>query len=448
MKPYLRLTVLTMGLLVSVALSAQAQNPDTIASDDVHSFTIKADLMTRGEFRYGGMQEEEPDVVVKEYAAFCMERARLNLNYRYKFLTLRLAPQHAGVWGQQGGGSFRLYEGWARLQSHQGLFLQVGRQALNYDDQRILGSDDWTMTASSHDILKVGYEGHGHQLHLIAGFNQNGERLNGGTFYENGSQPYKTMQTLWYHYDIPKTDFGFSLLFLNVGMQAGDANSYHTKYQQFAGAFLKYHPMKLAFEGSFYYQFGKEEHGIPISAYMASAKASYEDENWGLTAGYDYLSGDPNFNVPAEGMLGLIRHETIRGFSQLFGSHHKFYGAMDFFYMQSYVYGFTPGLQNAFVAGRYNPIPQVELEAAYHYMAIATQIANHSPSLGHELELTASWNITPYIQLVGGYTFMYGTETMEFLKRSNPSRQLHWGWMQLRVNPELLNLQHINKKRH
>ena len=431
-----------MCSLLLLSLPSSAQSPDTVkitpVPDIVHSFSVNADMMTRGEFRYGGMQAEDPNDVIKDYAAFFMERVRLRLDYQYKFLNIRLAPQHAGIWGQQGGGAFKLHETWIKLTARNGLFMQVGRQALNYDDQRIIGSDDWTMTAASHDIVKVGFEGKGHKLHLVVAYNQNNERLNGGTFYENGAQPYKTMQTLWYHYDT-KINLGFSLLFMNVGVQAGDVNNYQTKYQHVAGAFLQYRPRNWNIEGSFYYQFGKEEHNIAISAYVGSGKAAYEADKWGVSVGYDYLSGDPNFLVPAEGQLGLIRHETIRGFCPLFGSHHKFYGAMDFFYMQTYVNGFTPGLQNAFLSGYYRPAPKVDLTVAYHFLAPATAIRDHSKALGHELELNACWIILPFVQLSGGYTFMFGTETMEFLKRKNPSSQLHWGWLMLRVNPELFN---------
>ena len=44
------------------------------------------------------------------------------------------------------------------------------------------------------------------------------------------------------------------------------------------------------------------------------------------------LSIDADFATPYQGQIGMIQHKTIKGFSSLYGSHHKFYGAMDFFY--------------------------------------------------------------------------------------------------------------------
>ena len=39
-------------------------------------------------------------------------------------------------------------------------------------------------------------------------------------------------------------------------------------------------------------------------------------------------------------------------FYSLYGSHHKFYGAMDFFYVRTFVNGFSPGLQNLYCGGK------------------------------------------------------------------------------------------------
>jgi hypothetical protein len=165
------------------------------------------------------------------------------------------------------------------------------------------------------------------------GFNQNGEKINGGTFYKNGYQPYKSMQTLWYHYDFSHFPLGISAVFINTGMQDGDDedDEYETMNQQLFGGYVKFHPKNFSLEASYYRQMGKSEYGLDISAYMASVKASYTlISPLTLTAGYDYLSGDERFAVPKPGQIGLTQHKTIRGFSSIFGSHHQFYGAMDF----------------------------------------------------------------------------------------------------------------------
>ena len=103
-----------------------------------------------------------------------------------------------------GDKALNLYEGWVKMTAKNGLFAQVGRIALSYDDERIIGTNDFAMAAQSHDVLRVGYEGYGHKVHAILGYNQNAENVYKGTYYAGGSQAYKTMQTVWYHYDVPK----------------------------------------------------------------------------------------------------------------------------------------------------------------------------------------------------------------------------------------------------
>ena len=40
-----------------------------------------------------------------------------------------------------------------------------------------LGNNDWAMAAMTHDALRLGYEGHGHQLHTFLAYNQNMRQL-------------------------------------------------------------------------------------------------------------------------------------------------------------------------------------------------------------------------------------------------------------------------------
>lgn len=69
------------------------------------------------------------------------------------------------------------------------------------------------------------------QLHLILAFNQNDETKIGGTYYvQAGAQPYKNMQTLWYHYKSDYTPFDASLLFMNLGLETGDAATKRIPY--------------------------------------------------------------------------------------------------------------------------------------------------------------------------------------------------------------------------
>jgi hypothetical protein len=133
-----------------------------------------------------------------------MGRTRLAVDYSRKGLEARAVLQNLAVWGQSGNKAVNLYEGWAKMTHKSGLFAQVGRIALAYDDERIIGLNDFAMASLAHDALRLGYEGAGHKVHAILCYNQNEENVYNGTYYVNGAQAYKTMQTVWYHYDVPK----------------------------------------------------------------------------------------------------------------------------------------------------------------------------------------------------------------------------------------------------
>ena len=404
--------------------------------------TVDADFLTRGELRYGGLTPADGDEIgEKNKASFILGRTRLSAKYERSFFSARVEAQHSGTWGGAGGGSIGVHEAWVQFAAPFGLFAKVGRQNIAYDDQRIFGNDDWAMTGYSHDILKVGYEGFGHKVHLLAAYNQNPSNMTGGNVYLNGSQSYKAMEALWYHYDIPAWHLGLSGVFLNVCLQnpfPDDDVPSESYQQQLAGGFVSFTPARWSVEAAYYHQMGRDETGLPVDAWMASGKVSMKPSDAvQLFVGYDYLSGDEAFAIPGKGNMGLIRHEKIKGFNSIFGSHHKFYGAMDFFYVTTYVNGFTPGLQNAYGGCSWKPVPTVSLDASYHFFAVATRLKDVEKPLGHEVELSASWSFMKDACLSLGYSYMHGTETMELLKRASGNRNLHWGWLMLSITPRL-----------
>lgn len=420
-------------LLFLVAISASAQD------EDKNRLDVDLNMLGRGELRYGGFTEGTEE----KRAQFLLERTRLSVDYQRPYIEAKVTAQHSGIWGQSNKGSFNLYEAWARLYTKNGLFAKLGRQVLSYDDERIIGANDWAMAANSHDVLKLGYEGHGHKAHAILGFNQNGENTSGGTYYSGDS--YKVMHTLWYHYDLPKLPIGASLLFMNIGMQgrefaaSGEAEP-RNRYQQLLGSYLSYKPGKLKAEASYYHQWGRNEDNAKIDAWMASVKAQYQiSPKVGAVAGYDYLSGDHYEYVRKEGMLGLTRHRVLSGFQTVYGSHHQFYGLMDFFYVTTVKDTFCPGLQNLYFGATYSPIKNLSLMAVYHYMATATKLEEYSKTLGHDIDIEASYQILKDARFSLGFSYMTGSRTMEVLKCVEADSNLKWAWFSLIVSPRIIS---------
>ena len=414
-----------------------------------NKFTLSLNLLAHGEMCGGGLPRESASV--EDRSSFVFGRTRLVLDYERPHLQAYAVLQNSAVWGMKGNQALGLYEGWVKMHSTPGFFAQLGRVALSYDDERIIGTNEFATAALSHDVLRVGYEGHGHKVHAILAYNQNAENVYNGTYYnyKNGSQYYKTMQTLWYHYEVPVFPLGASLLFMNLGLQAGVQgnvnNPPRVEYQQYYGAYLKYHPKYVTVEASYYRQGGKVVDpnslaSLPIRAWMASAKATVEpSDRYGFLLGYDYLSGDDYVPVTYGGAMGLPRHPVEGGFMPLYGSRTKFYGIMDYFYESAYTNGFTPGLQNAYVGASGKPFTPLTCAAVYHYLAVATELKNLERTLGHSVELMVSYKFTKDISLTIGYTQMMGTDTMARLKKEGESGQARWGWFSFVVSPSIFS---------
>lgn len=432
--------LVTVGMLM-LSIGAAAQDE---SQTELNQLELGLQLLSRGELRNGGMTSDPENPTSEDRSAFVLDRERLVVGYQRDFLEVKTTLQHVGTWGKESSANVTVYEAWAKLAAKNGLFAQLGRLALKYDDERIVGPDDWSVAAMTHDALRLGYEGHGHKVHAILAYNQNMRVLDEpGSYYVPGARPYKTMHTLWYHYDVPKIPLGASLLFMNIGMQAGEKdgqfeNAPHTEWQLVYGGYIKYAPPHFTVEGSYYRQAGHDEYMAKLDAWMAAVKAEWQpNDMWSVQSGYDYLSGDDYVSVVMKGGLGMPRHEVNKGFNPVYGSHHKFYGAMDFFYLSTYVNGFTPGMQNAYIGGTYRPLKNLSLGATYHYLATGTELTDLDRTLGHEIELEASYNLARDISLSAGFSYMTGTETMERLKRASGDGSLRWAWLSLNITPRL-----------
>ena len=236
--------VLVGVVLLAASVSAGAQED----SAKVNTLSFGLNFMTHGEIVRGGLPVDGDDEV-EDRSNFLLGRTRIIVDYSRPYLQAHMVIQNKAVWGSGGNQTLNLYEGWVKMTANNGLFAQVGRIALSYDDERIIGTNDFAMAGKSHDVLRVGYEGHGHKAHAFFAYNQNAENVYKSTYYSGGSQPYKTMLTAWYHYDLPKFPLGASLLFMNTGLQSGEPGnekkSPTTVYQQMYGGYVNYHPKYL-----------------------------------------------------------------------------------------------------------------------------------------------------------------------------------------------------------
>ena len=414
--------------LVIMLLPSMAYTQNT---EKENEFTMSVQIRPRAEYRNGALTPRNEG---ESAASFINNRARLSMDYKRSDLEIKMSAQHVGVWGQDPqidkNGRFILNEAWAKLDFGQGFFAQLGRQTLSYDDERILGGLDWNVAGRYHDALKLGYANKNNEVHLILAFNQNDEKTAGGTYYDSSKgQPYKNMQTVWYHYKSDNIPFGASLLFMNLGLETGDkaTEDSHTRYLQTMGTYLTYKDSGWDLNGAFYYQMGKNKFARKVSALMGSVQAAYAfDKTWGVVASFDYLSGDKGTG------------DKFKAFDPLYGTHHKFYGAMDYFYASTFANGYAPGLMDTRIGGRFRASSKVDMELNYHYFTTAVKLPELKKSLGSEVDYQINWSIMKDVKLSAGYSFMLGTKTMDAVKTGNHKSWQDWGWVSLNINPKVL----------
>lgn len=413
-------------LLVVAALSVTATAQE--ATEKENQLTIGMQVRSRAEYRNGALNPRDEGV---DPTGFVNSRARLSIDYQRKGLEVKFAAQHVGVWGQDAlvdkNGRFSLNEAWGKIDISDNWFVQAGRQSLAYDDERILGALDWNVAGRYHDALKVGFHDGGHQLHGIFAFNQNDEKINGGTYYDNSTTKlYKNMQTLWYHYQHRDCPLGVSILAMNLGQEAGDSDNPKTKYMQTFGTHISYAPKGWNLTGSFYYQTGKTTAGRSIAAYMASLRGTYNfAPKWSVTLAEDYLSGSKS----ATG--------DYKAFNPLYGTHHKFYGAMDYFYASDFQSGYAPGLSDTQVGLAWQVAKPTKLSLNYHYFATGVKLEGLDRTLGHEIDLQVDVKIAKDVSLAAGYSTMFGTDTMDAVKGGCHDSWQDWAYVSLNINPQM-----------
>ncbi len=408
-----------------------AEGNDTGKSKD-NEFSLGVQLRPRAEYRNGVLF---PRYEGEEAAGFINNRARISMGYARERLSLGLSAQHVGVWGQDPqidkNGRFMLNEAWTNLDLGGGFFAKLGRQSLVYDDDRILGSLDWNVSGRFHDALKLGYEQKQNKLHLILSFNQNDERIIGGTYYAPGGQPYKNMQTLWYQH-IANKEFNISFLLMNLGQEAGTLEEMKadTKFLQTLGTNISYNPGDFSLYGTFYYQAGKTITDKKVSAFMWAVNAGYQiNPSWKITLASDYLSGTENGD------------DKYKAFNPLYGTHHKFYGTMDYFYATSFINGLNPGLWDNQIGINFKASPKVTLLLNYHYFLTTTDVfvgtEEQSRGLGSEIDFQVNWNIMKDVSLSAGYSTMLARDAMQSVKGGNSDSWQDWGWLSLNINPKV-----------
>lgn len=428
--------------------------------------SAKAQLTVTGQFRERTEARGGQGTLIKEDqkgALFTSQRTRLNVGfagYRYKVYA---SLQDVRVWGQdastinrtttEANNGILLHEAWGEimlidtLSTIQNFSLKIGRQEISYDDQKVLGGLDWLQQARRHDAIVLKYANKGWVADFGLAYNQRSEQA-AGTLYNglptgyaagtNGIQhSYKSFQ---YGYIGRKFFFGdLSFLFFKddfakfTGTPAAPTFIQGVNSRTTTGIYYNVNPTrKLNLNGSFYYQGGHDKLGTTISSKLGSITATYQvNRKLFVGPGVDYLSGTDGTTVATQN----------NQFDPLYGTPHKFWGTMDFFYVAS-PFG-KQGLLNYFVKAKYLASDKLTLLLDVHGFESAAKLAgNLTPYLGTEVDLTVKYNFTKVINIEGGYSIMKATNTMASSAVKNvttPKLTAQWAYVMLKISPNFLN---------
>lgn len=368
-------------------------------------------------------------------AVFFTQRSRLNVDYKNDHFRTYISLQDVRTWGDEDQvvdvPSTALHEGWGELFFNKLLSLKMGRQELAYEDYRLLGNVDWVQQARSHDAA-------------VLKFNKNGWRADaGGAFNNLRENDFKTAYLLnnyrvllfGYANKTFKEKLTVSLLHITDGFEEVDSLSDTINYRHTFGPILTYKSGKLELNGSFFYQFGNLS-DKDIRAFMATFSAQYKVNKLTLRAAVDIVSGTNALNT---------LNKENNSFSTLYATNHKFYGFMDYF-TNLPLHTANGGLIDPYLRLNYKFSEKINAYADYHYFMLENNVADlMKPSvainkeLGSEIDAVLNYNIFPLVNLQAGYSMMFGTSSLETLKKRQKGGHQYWGWTMLTFKPEFFH---------
>lgn len=442
-----RITFFSMAMaLAPLAGMAQEQGDAPVVEEKEHFFTLSGQLRPRFEYRNGAYQAlqkgEEPAILVNN-------RLRLNMDYRFRQdLQLYVSLQHVNIWGQapqvqviDRTGGLSVFEAYAALPLGGDFDLKLGRQQIVLDEDRIFGSLDWHPAGRAHDAVNINWRPvENFYLRSFFAFNQNyldgkaaTDKINGnvnnpkGQYFTPG-QPYQHMEALHAHYAFTP-DQKLSFLFANLGLRNDDRADYN---MQTFGVHYRGRSQDLSYGAEAYLQTGKNNTGATKEAYLLAAMVGYKFlPTLSATMGIDYLSGNNSPDTSGKDKV----------FTPFSGTNHKFYGFMDYYYVNNTPQIPQVGLFNPYISATLKTSEKGNLYAAGHYFRSAGKIDGKTRNLGVEADLVYTHKLQPFASLQVGYSVHKVSGSYNTLRNFSATRPWQdWFWCSININPTMLKL--------
>ena len=175
-----------------------------------------------------------------------------------------------------------------------------------------------------------------------------------------------------------------------------------------------------------------------MDAYHYTIAATYQKGKFSFTPGYDVLSG--NDAVSPSGKNNR--------FDPLYGTPHKFWGTMDYFYAGTG--SAAGGLNNAYFKIKYIS-NLLTLGADFHNFRLNQDMKKADGTvidkkLGNEIDLQLSYAMNKFTNIELGYSVMYATASMPFAKAQATTDAVadtynktgNWFYAMLKFTPDFL----------
>jgi hypothetical protein len=394
-------------------------------TNSAQAIKVDGEIRTRTEMR-DGMRSPVADSL--DGALVTNMRTRLTLSYATNVLKSKITLQDTRTFGQtvpgvSATGNMGIYEAWGEYLFAPGMSFTIGRQAIEYDDKRLLSAGNWSNTGVAHDLLLLKYVSTDFTLHLGSAWNNASDVMVESPY----SIGYKTMSYVWTTKTFGKV--GASAIWINEGFQKGTTAALlkERTYRNTAGGniWLNTPDVPINFYGTGYYQFGHDAKNKELSAYLLAGKVKGRiNRALALTVGEDYYSGSGS-------TLASNKDNT---FNKLYGANHCFNGSME--------YWATPpvqGLSDTYFEIEGNPIAHFTADATFHKFDLAKLPKKGNKDLGSELDVTITYALSPQVSLQGGYSTYFTTNAVDIAKNiTTNSRTPQWAFVMISFKPTFL----------
>lgn len=414
-------------LLISIPIQIQAQ------------FKIDVQLRNRFEIRNGYQKLAENEAIP---ACLIWQRTRISFSYETDHLRLKITPQDVRLWGDEtirsstgvfgDEASLEIFESYAEIRLGNVGWVSVGRQQFKYDNERILGARNWNNRGLTYDAVLLKLKTRSWNIHLGSTWNSIAEASSDNRYPANRI---KSLNFLWLNHQI-KDNANLSLLHVASGITETDTTN-GMNFRQTTGLYIEYNKHDLNIWCDAYYQYGRNQSGQHVSAFLVSADFSYQTGKFIPGFGLVYLSGNNKTGTA---------QTTEKLFDILYGRRHSFYGFIDYF-RDFPSHTLEGGLIDYYFNIGYTISKSISIQNTGHYFQLAqtNSMTPENRNLGYENDLVIKFKFSDWCDLETGYLFFLPTKSLETIQKVPDSEFSQFFYLQLTLNPILLNKTTGNK---